>query len=76
MFENVQGMPAEKAERLGRLVEECRPVPAGPGMSAVQELLAARGTGTIDAILVTRELTGPDPVSLHRAIDLVQAARS
>ncbi|GAA2110785.1 hypothetical protein GCM10009759_52370 [Kitasatospora saccharophila] len=33
MFENVQGIPAEKAERLGRLVEECRPVLAGPGAS-------------------------------------------
>ncbi|MFC8719257.1 hypothetical protein [Kitasatospora sp. NPDC057198] len=76
MFENIHGMPAKKAEQLERLVEECRPVLAGPGMSAVQELLTARGLGWVDSIVVTRALAEPDRLSLHQALDLVRTARS
>ncbi|MFJ1756666.1 hypothetical protein [Kitasatospora sp. NPDC088134] len=75
MFENAP-MPPEHAARLRALVEECRPLLAAAGMTAVQRLLVERGTSVIQAILVTRELTRPDPLPLRDAVDLVTASRA
>ncbi|MFE7546756.1 hypothetical protein [Streptomyces gardneri] len=71
MFDHVVGLRPEEAARWTALVEQCRPVLAGEGMEAVQDLLAERGVSIIRSIAVTRALLGWQETSLRIAIDIV-----
>ncbi|MFE1904226.1 hypothetical protein ACFW96_11185 [Streptomyces gardneri] len=71
MFDHVAGLRPEEAARWTALVEHCRPVLAGEGMEAVQDLLAERGMSVIQSIAITRALLGWQETSLRVAIDIV-----
>ncbi|QKW22849.1 hypothetical protein HUT16_30505 [Kitasatospora sp. NA04385] len=79
MFENVQGLSAERAARLAYLVEQCEPLlDQDEGMEHVQRLLRDLGAGVMESIVVTRELLGAGPGDLGEAkrIVLSSAART
>ncbi|ALO05882.1 hypothetical protein AQF52_0282 [Streptomyces venezuelae] len=78
MFDHVAGLRPEEAARWTALVEQCRPVLAGEGMEAVQDLLAERGMSVIQSIAITRAVLGWQETSLRIAIDIVatSAART
>ncbi|GAB7110553.1 hypothetical protein JCM4814A_88700 [Streptomyces phaeofaciens JCM 4814] len=71
MFDHFSGLRPEQAARWVALVEQCRPVLENDGMEAVQAFLAERGTGTIEAIAITRALLGNAETPLRVAIDIV-----
>ncbi|CAM5665463.1 Uridine kinase [Streptomyces avidinii] len=79
MFETIQGLSPERAARLALLVERCEPLlgrGGGRGMEDVQRLLRDLGVGVMDAIVVTRVLTGSDagPGGLAEAKVIVLAS--
>ncbi|MFB6837600.1 hypothetical protein [Streptomyces sp. NPDC056361] len=76
MFDHVVGLRPEEAARWTALVEQCRPVLAGEGMEAVQDLLAERGMSIIQSIAITRALLGWKETSLRIAIDIVTTSSS
>ncbi|WP_371495209.1 hypothetical protein OG871_07420 [Kitasatospora sp. NBC_00374] len=66
------GLDPERAALLNGLVTEIRSAcAAGADQEDVQRLLAERGLGPVDAILVTRELLGGGPESLGQARSIV-----
>ncbi|RFC78250.1 hypothetical protein [Streptomyces sp. AcE210] len=71
MFDHVVGLRPEEAARWTALVEQCRPVLAGEGMEAVQDLLAERGMSIIQSIAITRALLGWQETSLRIATNIV-----
>ncbi|MFD4976301.1 hypothetical protein [Streptomyces sp. NPDC058424] len=76
MFGHVVGLRPKEAARWTALVEQCRPVLAGEGMEAVQDLLAERGMSIIQSIAITRALLGWQETSLRVAIDIVTTSSS
>ncbi|MFF8381316.1 hypothetical protein ACF07V_34965 [Streptomyces sp. NPDC015661] len=74
MFNHVGGLRPEDAARWTALVEQCRPVLAGEGMEAVQDLLAERGMSMLQSIAITRALLGWQETSLRIAIDIVASS--
>ncbi|MGW6916916.1 uridine kinase family protein [Kitasatospora sp. NPDC054939] len=69
MFDNVRGLPPERAARLAALVERCAPLlhDREQGMEHVQRLLRDVGATVIESILITRELLGAGPGDQGRA---------
>lgn len=76
MFDDVIGLRPEQAAQLTALVEQCRPVLANEGMEAVQALLAERGTGIIQATMITRALLGWEETPLRVATKIVDASKA
>lgn len=72
MFENIQGVPPERAARLAYLVEQCEPLlDQDEAAEHVQRLLRDLGAGVMDSIVVTRELM---EVGLGEAREIVLAS--
>ncbi|MEU8685418.1 nucleotidyl transferase AbiEii/AbiGii toxin family protein [Streptomyces sp. NPDC048611] len=65
----------QRAAWFASLTAECAAVLAGQGMDAVQELLTERCVAFDNAVVLTRELSGPDRWSLREAADVVAAFR-
>lgn len=64
----IHGLDPQRAKRVAELEAECRPLLGQEdGMEAVQHLLAGRGVGVMDSILVTRQLLGAGPSALGKA---------
>ncbi|MFC9399257.1 hypothetical protein ACFTWS_40060 [Streptomyces sp. NPDC057027] len=76
MFDHVVGLQPEEAARWTALAEQCRPVLAGEGMEAVQDLLTERGMSIIQSIAITRALLGWQETSLRIATDIVTTSSS
>lgn len=74
-----RGLDPQRAKRVAELEAECRPLLGQEdGMETVQRLLAGRGVGATDSILVTSQLLGGGPGALGKAKTAVlgSAARS